>query len=412
MQHLRRCYFGSFVDPHIASTCEVNYLSKQLNFGKNESKEALGLLVWRKSTMYVVLLLSFVVVIFDVAAVYDKVIYWAYLGEIYRAPKHHAQSGLPPYDIPDDYMSEEALKRFHLPSPSTWTTLTGHVRDTNSTLCLGSYSDDIDSIAGLTRCSPDDKVHWLYGSDHNYYTYAKQLKLNVITDSLILPSDDDDSGRNLARRNLFDDHDLGGDPSSSQSPRTLASREPGISLNINGEATGICLSANAPQQVGDSALQILTIDLCNSSPMQGFELNAAGQLVNLHYGKCVSAAKASSYPQPPALHEVISLYLASCSEDENYIPIRFALPDNKRMDIFDLTPNATNVDVIVHDEPCNFLSNPKNHKWWPVYANQDTYKKCLKFSSSSSRSTDIKEGIVSKLSYRVSAAQGLSSERR
>ena len=77
---------------------------------------------------------------------------------------YHGQSGIPPYNIDNSYMSKEARLQYHLPSPDTWTTLTGHIRDKNSGLCLGSASvfKDADAAIGaevaLKRCSADGDV--------------------------------------------------------------------------------------------------------------------------------------------------------------------------------------------------------------------------------------------------------------
>jgi len=184
--HLKRCYVGSFMDKRLASHAERRYLGNQLKMDPHDSSEAFSLLAWRKSVLYVMLFLCVCIVCMDVVSVKKEFDYWGYLGEMSGAPMYHGISGLPPYNIDNTYMSEEARIAYRLPSPDTWTTLTGHIRDKNSGLCMGSLSvfKDADSALGsnlaLKRCSADGDVQWLIGSDHGTYTYTKQVKLNAI----------------------------------------------------------------------------------------------------------------------------------------------------------------------------------------------------------------------------------------
>jgi len=64
------------------------------------------------------------------------------------APQYHAISGLPPFELFDDYMSPKALATYHLEQPSTWTTVTGLLEDVNSGLCLGGKTMLADKNAG------------------------------------------------------------------------------------------------------------------------------------------------------------------------------------------------------------------------------------------------------------------------
>jgi hypothetical protein len=82
-------------------------------------------------------------------------------------------------------MDPEAREKYRLPNPESWTSLTGHVRDVETNLCLGvdgfirdSDSAPVGSNIVLKTCSADRDVQWLYGSDMGSYTYATQLKLN------------------------------------------------------------------------------------------------------------------------------------------------------------------------------------------------------------------------------------------
>jgi len=114
---------------------------------------------------------------------YKEFLYWGHLGEMERAPQHHGNSNLRPYEILDDYMLDESREIYGLPLPSSWTTFSGHIRDKTNNLCLGMDKSGAGatSVASLglylKRCSAEDEVQWLYGSDLNAYTKETQIKL-------------------------------------------------------------------------------------------------------------------------------------------------------------------------------------------------------------------------------------------
>lgn len=144
-----------------------------------------GSLCSSQSVLYVLLFLSVLIVCMDGFQVYTQIIYWGYLGEMMSAPLYHGISSMPPYNLESDYMTVEAREKYRLPNPESWTSLTGHVRDVETNLCLGvegvirdSDSAPIGSDIVLKTCSADRDVQWLYGSDMGTYTYALQLKLN------------------------------------------------------------------------------------------------------------------------------------------------------------------------------------------------------------------------------------------
>ncbi|GMH68808.1 hypothetical protein TL16_g05011 [Triparma laevis f. inornata] len=448
LSHVRRCYFGSFMDKRLASHHERKYLGNQLKMDPHESSEAFSLLAWRKSVLYVLFILSIIIVGMDVMAVRKEFDYWGYLGEMQRAPTYHGISSMPPYNIPDDYMSEDARLKYRLPSPSSWTTLTGHIRDKNSGLCLGSASvfTDLEATIGsklsLRRCSADEDVQWLYGSDLGSYEYARQLKLNDVvsyasvdpftqaptvsptpgpawrTDykcgpvSIFAGVDDTVTGevpcngedpsfkccnRNIGRCGATENFCGGGSSdcdsatccdysqmTALQTTNPTCYNAPGISLESLSSPIGICMNAYKGYQ--------LNIDLCTSNAMQGFIFDEEGVMKSEQWNTCVVVKKNGQYTS--AINA--ELFLRPCDDDE-YVPIKWEIPDDKTMPISALEPvTQTNVDLLSSGEPCSFLSQPKSANWWPVYAYQDTHKECLKFNQTS---TDT--GYESKVRYEI-----------
>ena len=103
------------------------------------------------------------------------------------APPYHGISGLPPFELFDDYMDPIAREKYGLKAPSEWTTLTGLVVDQDSGLCLGGRSPSegtnlnyaLGSQIELKPCSADGDVQWMYGSDLGMYDYEKQVREEV-----------------------------------------------------------------------------------------------------------------------------------------------------------------------------------------------------------------------------------------
>jgi len=493
-QHFRRCYFGTFMDRKLASHAERKYLGKQLGMDPSESSEAFSLLAWRKSVLYVLFVLSVLICFMDGYQVYKQTIYWGYLGEMIEAPLYHGISSMPPYNLEEGYMATEAREQYKLPSPDSWTSLTGHVRDVETNLCLGvdgifvdSDSAPVGSNIVLKTCTAGNDVQWLKGSDQGTYDYEKQLKLNkAIAYASVDPytpaptpsptlgatwrktdyscgygvaptsAEDYPSGDMEVTCNpedeahkccSFQGKTCGSGPGycpdtdgvSSTCPggsdwccdysvtgscpnpagrrtevedsssiitehfiepdeyvRSLSSREPGVSVSLLTDPIGICLNV-LPNANSDGAMQVNT-DLCTSTPQQGFNVDARGFISSEQFGMCLAVQSSSGYPSVSSGFPRV--YLAPCTSS-NYVPIRFELPDNKKLSLVDLTPsNRVNAANFSKDIECSFLSQPKSNNWWPVFANVDNHKTCIKFSSTS-EDFDSSGNIVSKVSYKV-----------
>jgi len=78
----------------------------------DDAGETFCLVCWRKSVLYVLSFLAVLIVGFDVGSVYEEFKYWGYLKEVMNAPQYHAISGLPPYELFDDYVSEETREKY------------------------------------------------------------------------------------------------------------------------------------------------------------------------------------------------------------------------------------------------------------------------------------------------------------
>jgi len=109
LKHIQRCFFGSFMDKKLASRAERKYLGHQLKMDPEDAGETFCLICWRKSVLYVLFSLMCMILVFDLGSVYEEFKYWGYLKEMMTAPQYHAISGLPPYELFDDYMSEVSV---------------------------------------------------------------------------------------------------------------------------------------------------------------------------------------------------------------------------------------------------------------------------------------------------------------